>query len=528
MQKAQKSWFIDIQRIKYELIAQNESINWFPDHFKYGRFLKSLESAPDWCISRSRFWGTPMPVWQNRDGSERVVIDSREELYQKNKPLGQITKLVILRHAQSEANVARCYDDTGTSPLSEFGKQQAQDIVEELKTEGVEVIISSPFVRTLQTIKPFAELVNIEIQTMEELRETGHGKFSNAPWSELLAQDREKMWQDFDYKFGETGESVNDLIVRTNEVLNTIKTKFPGKTVTIVSHGYPIRTLLTTLRGKLSERPTNAKIEVVYFDNNTGKELNLHRPTIDRIYLPGTGEKPKKVLGIHGYNKTGAVVDFFQKTKEALAQEGIQMDTPFFESGESVDYKNWEKVFDSLDIESYDTWITHSMGAKMARQYIVNRKLPIPRLILVSPRYESSTRAAMEKVEREQLTHTFEELVSFAREIIVIHSEDDSVVPYSSGKKVAEILRANLVTVSGCGHFNVEYSQLITGIILHGAPLRRIPEVLDVWMDSASMPYAQVHYPFENQAKMEASFPADFIAEYTGQIRAWFYVMHVI
>jgi isoleucyl-tRNA synthetase len=58
--------------------------------------------------------------------------------------------------------------------------------------------------------------------------------------------------------------------------------------------------------------------------------------------------------------------------------------------------------------------------------------------------------------------------------------------------------------------------------------LKRIPEVLDVWMDSASMPYAQVHYPFENQEKMEASFPADFIAEYTGQIRAWFYVMHAI
>ena len=42
------------------------------------------------------------------------------------------------------------------------------------------------------------------------------------------------------------------------------------------------------------------------------------------------------------------------------------------------------------------------------------------------------------------------------------------------------------------------------------------------------MPYAQVHYPFENVEKMEASFPADFIAEYTGQIRAWFYVMHVL
>ena len=64
--------------------------------------------------------------------------------------------------------------------------------------------------------------------------------------------------------------------------------------------------------------------------------------------------------------------------------------------------------------------------------------------------------------------------------------------------------------------------------VQNGGILKRIPEVLDVWMDSASMPYAQVHYPFENLEKMEASFPADFIAEYTGQIRAWFYVMHVL
>ena len=47
-------------------------------------------------------------------------------------------------------------------------------------------------------------------------------------------------------------------------------------------------------------------------------------------------------------------------------------------------------------------------------------------------------------------------------------------------------------------------------------------------MDSGSMPYAQMHYPFENKDAMQASFPADFIAEYVGQVRAWFYVMHVL
>jgi isoleucyl-tRNA synthetase len=61
-----------------------------------------------------------------------------------------------------------------------------------------------------------------------------------------------------------------------------------------------------------------------------------------------------------------------------------------------------------------------------------------------------------------------------------------------------------------------------------GEPLVRIPEVLDVWMDSGSMPYAQEHYPFQNEEKMKQSYPADFIVEYIGQVRAWFYVMHVV
>jgi pimeloyl-ACP methyl ester carboxylesterase len=204
------------------------------------------------------------------------------------------------------------------------------------------------------------------------------------------------------------------------------------------------------------------------------------------------------------------------------------MDAPFFQDGHMVDYSVWEKVFDSLDLQSYDTWITHSMGAKMARQYIVSHHLHIKKLILVSPRYEASKRDGTKRLEAEQLTHTFEELRAHVDEIIVINSEDDKGVPYTSGQKVAEATGGKCVTINGAGHFNVTYSGFITGIILHGAPLRRIPEVLDVWMDSASMPYAQVHYPFENQAKMEASFPADFIAEYTGQIRAWFYVMHAI
>lgn len=56
MQRAQSSWFIDIQSQKDKLLEANKKINWFPEYLKEGRFAKGIESAPDWCISRTRFW----------------------------------------------------------------------------------------------------------------------------------------------------------------------------------------------------------------------------------------------------------------------------------------------------------------------------------------------------------------------------------------------------------------------------------------------------------------------------------------
>jgi isoleucyl-tRNA synthetase len=61
-----------------------------------------------------------------------------------------------------------------------------------------------------------------------------------------------------------------------------------------------------------------------------------------------------------------------------------------------------------------------------------------------------------------------------------------------------------------------------------GGTMKRIPDVLDCWFESGSMPYAQMHYPFENKDKFEKNFPAEFIAEGVDQTRAWFYYLHVL
>jgi isoleucyl-tRNA synthetase len=63
---------------------------------------------------------------------------------------------------------------------------------------------------------------------------------------------------------------------------------------------------------------------------------------------------------------------------------------------------------------------------------------------------------------------------------------------------------------------------------LDGVHYKRIDKVLDCWFESGSMPFAQFHYPFENKEKFEASFPGDFIVEYVGQVRAWFYYLHAV
>ena len=73
MYRAHPSWFMDIDAQRTKMLEKNEPINWFPPHVKHGRFTKTVESAPDWNISRDRFWATAMPVWKSESGKTRVV-----------------------------------------------------------------------------------------------------------------------------------------------------------------------------------------------------------------------------------------------------------------------------------------------------------------------------------------------------------------------------------------------------------------------------------------------------------------------
>ena len=354
---AVSSWFINIQAIKKQLLTENKRISWFPEHLKEGRFKHNLETAPDWTISRNRFWASPLPIW--KDGTGNVtVIGSLEELKAHTRKSGN--KYFIMRHGESENNVKEISSNNreGNS-LTEKGKTEVRTKAQSLP--DITRIYTSPLLRCRETAEIVATKLKIpkeEIVYDERLREFDFGEFNNRPIKEFQAYRGARQYNDR----VPGGESYQDAKNRFGALLYELEQKQSGQNILIVTHGI-------------------------------------------------------------GFEAFGAVALGADKN------ESLRLIWPLYAKQAGIR----ELVF-----------------------------VPLP------------------------------------------HNDDFEL------------------------DYHLPYLDDIELVSSNGEPLKRIPEVVDCWVESGSMPFAEYHYPFENKDVFHARSPGDFISEYVGQTRAWFYYLHAI
>ena len=183
-----------------------------------------------------------------------------------------VTRLIIVRHAQSESNRAKFYAAATNVNLTEFGRAQAEKTAEFLREYPIDRAYSSPMVRVIQTAKPIIRGRDLELEIEPDLREIDGGLWEGLSYREIencYHHERGLCHNDFINCVCPGGDSVYELYHRVKRAFEKIIAENRGKSVLVASHATPIRLMLTQFSGKPIKEanntpwPENASVTVV-------------------------------------------------------------------------------------------------------------------------------------------------------------------------------------------------------------------------------------------------------------------------
>ena len=303
---ATSSWFVDVPKIKSNLLEQNATTKWVPEHMRDGRFGKWLEGAREWAVSRRRYWGAPLPIWKSVKTDEIFVAGSLEDLAKKLTPNNEY---YVMRHGEAKSNVDMIID-CGMDPsntLTEKGKAQAEDAFKNIDVD-FDMVISSPYLRTIETAKYSGK----NIETDDRLREFNMGVFNGKKVDEYTQNLGDVEYLRLNTR-AEGGETHREMMNRCMSLIEDLESKYFGKKILFVTHGGPMRMLiasaeLITEEGLVEDEikhnaklyPRNAELRKVNYKkvprDATGA-INLHRPHIDKIVLKDSEGNDMKLIG---------------------------------------------------------------------------------------------------------------------------------------------------------------------------------------------------------------------------------------
>ncbi|HKL43931.1 MAG TPA: class I tRNA ligase family protein, partial [Candidatus Absconditabacterales bacterium] len=329
--KAMDSWFIKEPELKPKTVENAKKIGFVPETVKK-RFIDTLDSAPDWNLSRNRYRGSPIPIWQNdKNEEDRISVGTLDELFNNTKNGSKnITKNIFVRHGRTNFNEKNRGDSLGEGSLTKEGQIQSEELKNNLQKEiGNDkdfVIIISPLKRTFETISPFlksnfgeseygiikqkyqeivkkyqeiyhsgklieynqdennqkifeiGENVFVDIRTHEIYYPSIQGKEFECGMTTTIPTN-EKLFDD--------GETIDNAFLRAKNYIQDINNKFKTKTIITVSHGDVLVSMQRYFRDfdyrkrKKEYYLKNCETKIHYFDNDTKKEIDLHRPHVD-------------------------------------------------------------------------------------------------------------------------------------------------------------------------------------------------------------------------------------------------------